>query len=167
MLMSGYRGHVIGAIAVNTVVVATVFALPVSIDAVPHKILSNWQLITGLYVFAVLFGLFPDVDTNSMGQNIFYGVAFVADVMLIVTGRYEAGAYLGLIAMAPVLSKHRGWTHTLIAMVLIPLPILIVPYFHNHLIIYSSILLYISAVSGYFSHLLLDGLVIKKFRRHS
>ena len=39
---------------------------------------------------AVLFGLWPDVDTNSIGQNIFFGIAFVADIVLIVTGRFEA-----------------------------------------------------------------------------
>ena len=83
-------------------------------------------------VVAVLFGLFPDIDTNSKGQDIFYGVAFLADILLIYDGRIMAAAFLGLLAMTPILSHHRGWTHSKPAMILVPSPIVLVPYFYNH-----------------------------------
>ncbi len=126
--------------------------------------LQDWQLLVGLFVVAVLFGLFPDVDTNSMGQNIFFGIAFVAEIVLVVTGKFEPAAYLGLLAMTPIVGKHRGWTHSKIAMVLVPSPIVLIPYLHNHHIWTLGLLVYGAAVVGYFSHLLLDGLIIPFIR---
>ncbi len=136
----------------------------VSDDALRHTggILSYWQFIAALYVVAVLFGLWPDVDTNSKGQNIFFGLAFIADVLLIATGRTEAAAYLGLLAMTPIVGHHRGWTHSKLAMVLVPLPIALIPYLNRASILPTALLVYGAAVTGYFSHLLLDGLITRK-----
>jgi hypothetical protein len=115
-------------------------------------------------VVAILFGLFPDVDTNSVGQNLFFGIAFIAMIVLIVAGKFEPAAYLGLLAMMPIVGKHRGWTHHKLAMVLVPLPIVLVPYLHNQHVWTLGLLIYGSAVVGYFSHLLLDGLIIRSIR---
>jgi hypothetical protein len=78
-------------------------------------------MVAALYVVAILGGLWPDVDTNSKGQNIFVGIAFITDIALIVTGHIEAAAFLGLLAMTPILGKHRGWTHSKLAMILVPI----------------------------------------------
>ena len=126
--------------------------------------LDDWQLLIGLFVIAVLFGLWPDVDTNSMGQNIFFGLAFVADIVLIAAGKFEPAAYLGLLAMTPIVGKHRGWTHSKIAMLLVPLPIVLIPYLHSQHVLPQTLLIYGAAVGGYFSHLLLDGLITKFIR---
>lgn len=126
--------------------------------------LADWQLLAGLFVIAVLFGLFPDIDTNSKGQDVFFGIAFVAEIALILTGKFEPAAYLGLLAMTPIVGKHRGWTHSKIAMLLVPLPIVLIPYLHNHHVWTLGLLIYGSAVAGYFSHLLFDGLIFKHFR---
>jgi membrane-bound metal-dependent hydrolase YbcI (DUF457 family) len=161
--MAGYKGHVTGAVLVGAAYIGALQVLPGSIAAQAHGILSNWQMLAGLLVVAVLFGLFPDVDTNSKGQNIYFGIAFVSDVILIATGRFEAAAYLGLLAMTPIIGRHRGWTHTYLAMVLVPLPIILIPYLRNHQLWAMGLLLYGAAVAGYFSHLLLDGKVIRSF----
>jgi len=162
--MSGYKGHIVGAIAVNAAYVGAVRLFPGGMLERWDISLQDWQLLVGLFVVAVLFGLFPDVDTNSMGQNIFFGIAFVAMIILIVTGKFEPAAYLGLLAMTPIVGKHRGWTHSKLAMVLVPSPILVIPYLNDHQIWTVGLLIYGAAVAGYFSHLLLDGLIIKKFR---
>lgn len=159
--MPGYKGHIAGAIAAEAVCIGVVKSLPGSILERWNSSLDDWQLLIGLFVIAVLFGLFPDIDTNSKGQDIFFGIAFVAEVILIVTGKFEAAAYLGLLAMTPIIGKHRGWTHSKLAMLLVPLPILIVPYLHNRHVWTLGVLIYGSAVVGYFSHLLLDGLIVK------
>ncbi len=159
--MSGFRGHIAGALVVNTAYVAAIRLLPdTKILQRPDISLQDWQLLMGLFVIAVLFGLFPDVDTNSKGQNIFFGIAFIAEVVLIVTGKFEPAAYLGLLAMTPIIGKHRGWTHSKIAMILVPTPIVLIPYLHNHHVWTLGLLIYGAAVAGYFSHLLLDGLII-------
>src|SRR5215467_1499377 len=131
--MSGWKGHIAGAITVNAAYVGAVKMLPHTHILERWDIsLPDWQLLVGLFVIAVLFGLFPDVDTNSKGQDIFFGIAFAAEVVLIVTGKFQPAAYLGLLAMTPIIGKHRGWTHSRLAMLLVPSPILIIPYLHNH-----------------------------------
>jgi hypothetical protein len=162
--MSGYKGHIAGALVVNVAYVGAVKALPLPVADRSGIMLDDWQLLIGLFVIAVLFGLWPDVDTNSMGQNIFFGLAFVADIVLIATGKFEPAAYLGLLAMTPIVGKHRGWTHSKLAMILVPLPIVLVPYIHNHHVLHLSLLIYGAAVAGYFSHLLLDGLITRFIR---
>jgi hypothetical protein len=162
--MSGYKGHIVGALAVSTIYVAGVRLLPGEMLERWDISLQDWQLLVGLFVIAVLFGLFPDVDTNSMGQNVFFGVAFIAEIILIVAGKFEPAAYLGLLAMTPIVGKHRGWTHNKLAMFLVPAPIIIVPYLHNQHVWTLGLLIYGAAVAGYFSHLLLDGLIIRSFR---
>jgi membrane-bound metal-dependent hydrolase YbcI (DUF457 family) len=117
--------------------------------------------VAGLFVVAILFGLFPDIDTNSKGQHIFYGLALIANVWLILDGRFEAAAYLGLAAMTPIIGKHRGWTHSKPAMLLVPSPILIIPYIQNSTLLGTALLVYGGAVVGYFSHLLFDGCITK------
>jgi uncharacterized integral membrane protein len=48
-------------------------------------------------------------------------------------------------------------------MLLVPLPIVVVPYLHNKNLLPLTVVIYGAAVVGYFSHLLLDGKVIKGF----
>jgi membrane-bound metal-dependent hydrolase YbcI (DUF457 family) len=162
--MSGYRGHIAGAIVVNAVYVGAIEVLPTSVLDHSGIMLQDWQLFIGLFVIAVLFGLWPDVDTNSIGQNIFFGIAFIAEIILIATGKFEPAAYLGLLAMTPIVGKHRGWTHSKLAMVLVPLPIVLIPYLHSQHVLPQSLLIYGAAVAGYFSHLLLDGLINRHIR---
>ena len=164
--MAGYKGHTVGAIICGGAYVGALSFVQAGTLS-PLGLLSQWQFVTALLVVSVLFGLWPDVDTNSMGQNIFFGIAFAADILLIATGRIEAAAYLGLLAMTPIIGHHRGWTHSFLAMILVPLPIAIAPYLHSHALLSLSLTVYGAAVVGYFSHLLLDGKVVKGFAIHS
>jgi membrane-bound metal-dependent hydrolase YbcI (DUF457 family) len=162
--MANYRGHLGGAVAVCTGYVFAVTVLPVEWAVKTGYLLADWQMLAALFVVAMLFGLWPDIDTNSKAQDIFFGLAFACDIALIAAGRLEAAAFLGLLAMTPIVSKHRGWTHSKLAMLLVPLPILLVPYLYEPNYLVPSLLFYGAAVSGYLSHLLLDGLVWKRFR---
>lgn len=162
--MANWRGHTAGGAILGLIYIAALVAGPDSLTEHTKGLLSDWQLLIGLMVICVLFALWPDIDTNSKGQNIFFGIAFVSDILLIITGHLEAAAYLGLIAMTPIVGKHRGWTHTKLAMVLVPLPIAVIPYLYRPEVLQPALLLYGAAVIGYFSHLLLDGLIFKRFR---
>lgn len=137
---------------------------PVEHFASMAGLLHDWEALAAVLVLSVLFALFPDIDTNSKGQDIFYGIALVLDVLLFWNGRIQAAAILGLIAMLPVVGKHRGWTHSKPAMLLVPSAIVVVPYLYNSKILPISLVYYGAAVTGYFSHLLLDGLIFKWFR---
>lgn len=162
--MANYRGHIVGGVAAGGVYAAALSWAPIAQYAEVAGVLENWQALAALFVLAVLFGLFPDVDTNSKAQDIFFGFAFGLDILLIATGNIQAAAYLGIIAMLPIVGHHRGWTHKKWAMFVVPLPILLVPYAYNENTLRIALVFYGAAVAGYFSHLLLDGLITRKFR---
>jgi len=162
--MANWKGHVVGGIVLGGVYAAALSYAPVQQYAEQVHLLRDWQAMAAILVLSVLFALFPDIDTNSKGQNIFYGLALVIDILLIWNGNIQAAAYLGLVAMLPVVGKHRGWTHSKLAMFVVPLPLLVVPYLYNSSAVKIAIIYYGAAVAGYFSHLLLDGLIFKHFR---
>ena len=162
--MAGYKGHIAGGVALGAAYTGALAFVPYERFVEMAGVLHNWQAFAAVFVIAILFALFPDIDTNSKGQDVFYGLAFAMDILLLWSGNIQAAAYLGLIAMLPIVGKHRGWTHSKLAMVLVPLPIAVLPYLYNHKILAASLLFYGAAVVGYFSHLLLDGLIISWFR---
>jgi membrane-bound metal-dependent hydrolase YbcI (DUF457 family) len=162
--MANYKGHLVGGVVLTGIYTAAISFAPVERFAEYAHVLQDWQALTAVFVIGMLFALFPDVDTNSKGQDLFYWITFPIALLLIYAGQFQAAAYLGLIAMLPILSHHRGWTHAKWAMVVIPLPIIIVPYLYSDKVLAFSLVLYGAAVVGYFSHLLLDGLIWRRFR---
>jgi membrane-bound metal-dependent hydrolase YbcI (DUF457 family) len=162
--MANYKGHIAGGILLSGLYSGALLFVPLTQFAEAAGVLRGNLALIAVFVIGVLFALFPDVDTNSKGQNIFYGLALVTDILLLWQGYIQAAAYLGLIAMLPIVGKHRGWTHSKPAMFLIPLPILVIPYVYNQKIIPIALVYYGAAVAGYFSHLLFDGLIFKHFR---
>lgn len=102
--------------------------------------------------------MFPDVDTDSKGQNLFYVVFAAVDLGLIFQKQYIWAAWLGFFAMLPAIGSHRGWTHTWWAMLLVPVPILAVPAVTMSVEFAKDFVpFYVAFATGYFSHLLLDG----------
>lgn len=159
--MPGYKGHIAGATVLGGTYAGALSAAPGDVLQVNHHVVSQAELLAGLFVVAILFGLFPDIDTNSKGQNIFYGLAFLADIWLLYDSRITAAAFLGLLAMTPILGHHRGWTHSKAAMLLVPLPIVLAPFVYDRIYLKLGLVVYGAAVVGYFSHLLLDGKITR------
>lgn len=162
--MANYKGHVAGGLVAGMVYALVLTAVPVERLAEYAQLLDNWQALAAVFVIAMLFALFPDVDTNSKAQDIFFWLVFVVDVLLIWGGYFAAAAFLGLIAMLPIVTHHRGWTHAKWAMIVVPLPIVLVPLLYSEKLLPISVIYYGAAVAGYFSHLLLDGLIWKRIR---
>lgn len=162
--MANYKGHIAGGLVASAAYAAVISFTPVERFAETAGLLKNWQALFAIFVIGMLFGLFPDVDTNSKAQDIFFGIVFPLDILLLWQGYIQAAAYLGLIAMLPIIGHHRGWTHKKWSMFVIPLPILVVPFLYNSQVLPISVIYYGAAVVGYFSHLFLDGLIWKRFR---
>lgn len=162
--MANYKGHVAGGLGVGVAYVMALNFLPGELLEKTGGILYDWQMLAGLLVLSMLFGLWPDIDTNSKGQDVFFGAAFALDVLLIAYGYLEAAAYFGLVCMFPILGKHRGWTHSKWAMFLVPAPIVLVPYLNKSSLLATYLIFYGAAVAGYFSHLLLDGRIVRWIR---
>lgn len=148
--MPGYKTHLVGAAAVAGSAVAA----------------ASWlglyrpgpEATVGMGVLAMLGGLFPDVDTDSKGRRLFYGLAVIADAALILRQFYRYAAILGFFALLPAIGGHRGWTHTWWAALLVPSPILLAPVLLLHLPWPVLLPFYLAGVLGYASHLLLDRL---------
>lgn len=164
--MAGYKGHIAGATAFFGLYFAgLVYVLSVDAAYTRFTLLEQVGYPLALFGLTLLFGLWPDVDTNSKGQDLFYLIFFLVDIVLIVTRQFEEAAYLGLFAILPVLGHHRGWTHTWWAMLLVPAPLLVLPSILFPERPLSGLPFYGAAVVGYLSHLFMDGLVWKWYRR--
>lgn len=160
--MAGYKGHVAGGLVFGAGYLV-LLALVYSVDQAWRRF-GALELVGIPVVLAglcVMFALWPDVDTNSKGQQLFYSLFFGVDVVLIVLREFEWAAYLGLFAILPILGKHRGWTHTPWAMLLVPSPFLLLPLLLVPEAPLAGLPFYGAAVTGYFSHLVMDGLLFR------
>lgn len=146
--MPGYKTHIVGAAAVTGAAVAGTSWLGL------YR--PDLEAMLGLGVLGILGGLFPDVDTDSKGRRLFYGLAVVADAILILRRDYRQAALLGFFALLPAIDGHRGWTHAWWAALLIPSPILLAPVYLLHAPWQALLPYYLAGVLGYVSHLLLD-----------
>lgn len=108
---------------------------------------------------AVFFGLWPDVDTKSKGQYIFLLLVFTANLLLIYQHDYQRAAYLGLLVIFPILSRHRGWTHSYYAMFLVPLGFYLAAVHYNEGQSTNLLPYLLAAILGYASHLVTDKLI--------
>jgi len=160
--LSGYKGHItIAAFFGAGLAVGLAFFTTIG-ETLP----VTERVIKGLVIvwLAVIFGLFPDVDIKSKGQLLFYRLFFLLDLGLLLLGRWKEAALLGFLAIVPILSRHRGWTHSFLAMLLVPLPILVGPMYLSRMVVWDGLPYYLGAVAGYFSHLVADGMVISRPR---
>ena len=160
--VAGYKGHIAGAAVVTTLYLgglAALFAVDEAYRQFSEMEMVGWAAV--LLGIGLMFGLWPDVDTNSKGQNLFYWLFFLTDIALIGGQHFREAAYLGLFCILPVIGKHRGWTHTKWAMLVVPAPLVLVP-----MLLFADqeplagLPFYGAAVAGYFSHLLMDGLIV-------
>ncbi|HOL80855.1 MAG TPA: metal-dependent hydrolase [Ignavibacteriales bacterium] len=126
----------------------------------------NYVLLLSI---SILFTLWPDIDTKSVGQRYFYIVFFIADIILIITDKLNEAALLGLMAMLPIISNHRGFFHSLFAVFFFPAVFLLAPGLYHQSFTYSKIIVglpyYLAGVLGYLGHYILDGLLWKNIKR--
>ena len=125
--MSMFREHWIGGLVAYT----SFFAISLGIALIGIFVFrqpTDWNptvsleplKIAACFVIAVLSGLWPDVDTKSKSQQIFYRIFIIFNVVLIYIGHYSISAFFGLFAMLPLIGNHRGWTHSKLTMLLLP-----------------------------------------------
>lgn len=150
--MPGYKGHLAGAGLVAGGAWAALGAWLPAHD--PGPLLGSV-----LVAVCALAALFPDVDTDSKGRGLFYAILAAVDLGLLARGQYRWAAVIGFAAMLPALGHHRGWTHTWWAMLVVPLPILVLPVAFYGVEPLALVPFYAAAVLGYLSHLVLDALL--------
>jgi membrane-bound metal-dependent hydrolase YbcI (DUF457 family) len=146
--LPGFKAHLFGGALFFLLALAAV--LWMGLYRPDHQTLALLAVIT------LLAALFPDVDTDSKGRVLFYGVLLVIYLALMIQGRFRLAAVLGFCALLPAVAHHRGWTHSWWAMLLVPLPIIILPVVFYESSLPSVLPFYLAAVVGYLSHLVLD-----------
>ncbi len=143
--MSGYKGHIAGSLLFCGILYLFPFWNPLP-----------WIGKGACIVLAIFFGLWPDVDTKSKGQYIFLLCVLIIDAVLIYREDYKRAAYLGLLIILPIMARHRGWTHSLPAMILIPGGLYLAALHYYHGAPYDLLPYFLAALFGYASHLILD-----------
>lgn len=144
--MSLYRAHLAGgvfAFVIYLVALAVFFS---------YKLTFETLIWFGL---CILGSIWPDIDTSSTAQKLFYGFFIVLDVIFLIAGQYKKAAILGFFALLPIIGKHRGWTHSISAAFIIPSPLIVLPVIKPELNA-GGLEYYIPVVIGYLSHLVMD-----------
>lgn len=156
--MSGFKGHIWGSLILSGFIIYLLYFLGnmFQFEIITKYIYSFEKMLT-LVFLSVIFSLFPDIDTSSKGQKLFYFVFMLLDIYFVVKHKYRSAALLGLFAFLPILSKHRGWTHRKITAIIICSPFLILPIYLQSISYVEGVSYFFAAITGYFSHLIIDG----------
>jgi len=192
--MSMFREHWIGALVAYSIFFCVSFIATFVVPLVHDGLSVEWNptvaareplKMAGCFAIAVLFGLWPDVDIKSKSRKIFYSMLFTLNIALILKQKYLESALLGLFAMLPIISKHRGWTHSKVTMLLLPCLFLFIPIYAAYpswgaawdtlpdllrsLVkwqelpdaVRSGVPFYVASFIGYATHLHLDGILFR------
>ncbi len=123
------------------------------------NILSQfWWEVLICFALCLIGAMMPDIDIKSISQKVIYVIIVVVDVILILFRYDRQAAILGLIAMLPMLTSHRGPLHSVLAAIVLPAPVLFIPIMITGNLSYRSlgISYYIAFLFGYVSHLFAD-----------
>ena len=164
--MAFFRRHLWGGLLATLIAIAGVgIVLWQTGRLAPFLTVEEAPKLGILIAVGLLSACFPDIDIGSVSQRIFYRILLVLDIWLLVQRNYKAAALLGLVAILPLLGKHRGWTHTWLAAVLVPATFFLAPMLINEQPNLFLGICYVVSVVAYISHLVLDGYIGRTVKR--
>jgi membrane-bound metal-dependent hydrolase YbcI (DUF457 family) len=109
--MPGYKTHVGGGILIYCFLV---------------MLFSSWwfaklSFVTAFewFLCAVLGSLFPDIDTKSKGQLLLYRCVAILLLCFVIQKKLTAFIWVSLVAMIPLLVRHRGIFHSVFFVILL------------------------------------------------
>lgn len=144
--MPGYKGHLVGGCAAFGF---GLFLLHSSYNPT-HLNALEW------FLCALAGALFPDIDVKSKGQNLFYKGMLIMLLVLFAKGLVHIALMIGILALIPMVVRHRGLFHRLWFIIMAPyaIALCLTVYYPA----YSRILLVDTSffVLGAISHLWLD-----------
>jgi len=109
--MSNYKSHLVGGVGAYAILLIVLQR----IQPVSFLSLGEWL------VCALAGSLFPDIDIKSKGQKYFYYVMLLVMIILIIEHLFSLLAMCSIMAVTPMLVRHRGIFHRLWFVVLFPL----------------------------------------------
>ena len=162
--------HVSGGLIAGTAVAAAQYYSQhyhvLDLPFVPY-----WLLLGCTFFFAI----FPDLDTASVPQRWFYRCLLLTLLTCVYFEQFRIGLWLAILSYLPLLDHHRGWTHHKLAPLVVPLMFLIMIHVlaegRKHWgqmtldqvvsLAYQNAWLLFACAIGWYTHLILDGLLIK------
>ncbi|MCP3921552.1 MAG: hypothetical protein GY714_03105 [Desulfobacterales bacterium] len=166
-----FKGHLAGGLLTG----AGISFIAINFDS---QVVRTVFTITPI---ALIFSMFPDLDTSSIPQRWFYRFIILYMFSLALNNEFKFATLIGILVLAPVIDQHRGWTHSFHAAFIVPLALIIVYQFflsRNHFFenfnlngIVDCILKYkwilLAAISGWCSHIILDSKwLVKNHAKH-
>ncbi len=164
-----FRGHVtVGVFTYLIAVIPVVAWILFRVNWETSELWQYWWEIAICFVLCVIGAMIPDVDIKSKSQRVVYSFLILIELVLILLMYYEIAAVIGFFAMIPNILKHRGPTHSRLAAIIVPLPLLIIPalvasklsgqrFDYRHIQYQQlGVSYYIATVFGYVSHLVAD-----------
>lgn len=144
--MPNYQTHLVGgslAFSTALVIIAPLYHPTILTSA-------EWLL------FALAGSLFPDIDIKSKGQKYFYWMVFLLLILLTITQRFIPLAIISIVAIIPLLTKHRGLFHRAWFIIVAPLLTWRIVSFHFPHVQEALLFDMIFFIIGALSHLWLD-----------
>jgi membrane-bound metal-dependent hydrolase YbcI (DUF457 family) len=152
--MPNYKGHLVG----GSIAYAITFLL-----------LRGWQPTVfraiEWFAFTLIGALFPDIDTKSKGQNLFYKAAGILFIFLIIQQKFKELAFISFVSLFPLIIQHRGITHSLWFIIMLCSSVILFVHLqfphYSTAIVFDVLFFFVGAVS----HLVLDRGVKRTFFR--
>lgn len=147
--MANFKGHIVGGFVagVGTSVANSYFLNPLNLPQ------EYYPIFVGI---SLLGAMFPDTDIASKSRKYIYFIFLLLAGYFFFEKQYLYCGIIGIFSILPAISKHRGWTHSKLAMIGIPLLFsLILLFFSFPVFLFQGFFVY--CLVGYASHLLLDG----------
>jgi len=124
----------------------------------------------GLFALTLFMSLFPDLDQTSIPQKWFFRVVFLLLVILFLINQLILFVIVTFFAIAPLLHKHRGWTHSWLTPFFISIFFaVLLEYFNSQASVIKSFSLdriillfqdywiyFLGCILGHYTHLMLD-----------
>jgi len=111
--MPNYKKHLIGGLGAYAILLIILQQIePISLFSA-----AEWLLCS------LAGSLFPDIDIKSRGQKYFYRAILLVMIYLIIQRQFSLLATSSLMAVTPMLVRHRGIFHRLWFVILFPLTI--------------------------------------------
>lgn len=142
--MPNYKGHLACGVVIYLLIIFC--CMPV----IKMATMFEWLF------FVCAGALFPDIDTKSKGQRLFFVLLACAFAFLLIQKKVYAAALLAIAACAPLIAHHRGIFHNVwfltffIVCTGLSLAYLLPQY--RVIVLYDTFFFWL----GVFSHLLLD-----------
>ena len=154
--MPNYKGHLVGG--------CVTYAITLCAVQMMRPVYFSFFTAAEWFACTLAGSLFPDIDIKSKGQKYFYWCILLLLLIVTFQRRFAELAVVSILAVTPMLVKHRGLFHRAWFIIAMPLAVWFVVTLHMPALRTSLLFDTIFFITGALSHLWLDLGFRKMFR---